>query len=253
MSTANVGRFVWHEHMTKDVKAAIAFYTEVVGWKTEPFGDTYTMWVGTHGPMGGVMVLGEAEKMGVPPHWYGSVEVSDVDATVALATERGGKALVKAMDIPNVGRYAVLADPQGGAFGIYKPLQAMTLPDTPGPGDFCWNELMTSDQAAAFKFYGEVLGWKKLDAMDMGPMGSYLIFGVGERRLGGMMNIPPGMQMPTAWNHYIEVADLDAAAARAEKMGAKTLNKMDVPGGRIVQMTDPQGAFFALHHAAKPA
>ena len=56
MDKGNAGRFVWHELMAKDPKAAMAFYGEVTGWKTEPFGDGgYTMWVGVQGPLGGVM------------------------------------------------------------------------------------------------------------------------------------------------------------------------------------------------------
>lgn len=251
MASPNVGRFVWHEHMTKDPKAAIAFYTDVVGWKTEPFGDEYTMWVGKRGPLGGVMKLpAEAEKMGAPPHWMGSVQVEDVDASIAQAKKLGGKVYVEPMDIPEVGRYAVIADPQGAPISIFKPGREMQLPDTAENGDFCWNELMTSDQPGAFRFYSEMFGWKTIQEMDMGAMGTYLIFGVGDRQLGGMMK-KPQESMPTAWLYYTEVTDLDAAVARATKLGAKSLNTMDVPGGRMTQLIDPQGAAFALHQAKR--
>src|SRR6188472_3800890 len=71
MSNSNRGRFVWHEYLAKDPKAAIAFYTETLGWKTQPFGDGgYTMWVSAQGPLGGVFPLPEAAaQMGAPPHW----------------------------------------------------------------------------------------------------------------------------------------------------------------------------------------
>ena len=94
MASANKGLFVWYEHLTKDVQAAIAFYGEVVGWKTQPFaeGGDYIMWVGSQGPLGGVMKLpDEAAKMGAPPHWMAHVQVEDVDATAALAKKLGGK------------------------------------------------------------------------------------------------------------------------------------------------------------------
>ena len=88
----NTGRFVWYEDLAKDPKAAIDFYTDVVGWKTEPFpegGNDYVMWVGSQGPLGGVMKLpDEAAKMGFPPHWMAHVLVENVDATVAQATRR---------------------------------------------------------------------------------------------------------------------------------------------------------------------
>ena len=256
MANANNGQFVWHDHLTKDPKAAIAFYSEVVGWKTQPFdeGGHYTMWVGSQGPLGGVMTLPEeAAKMGAPPHWMGNVQVEDVDATAALTKKLGGKIYKEPSDIPTVGRFAVIADPQGATISIFQPTAAMTLHDTSKEGEFCWNELVTSDSAAAFKFYSEIFGWKVLKEMDMGPMGTYLLYGIGEKQIGGMMTTPKGTPMPPMWVFYTETRDIEAAVARATRSGAKVMNgPMDVPtGGRIAQLMDPQGAAFALHQAAK--
>ena len=256
MASANKGLFVWYEHLTKDVQAAIAFYSDVVGWKTQPFpgGGGYLMWVGSQGPLGGVMELPEqAAKMGAPPHWMSHVQVEDVDATAALAKKLGGKVHKEPTDIPTVGRFAVIADPQGAAIAIFQPSGEMTLHDASKEGEFCWNELLTSDSAAAFKFYSEIFGWKILQEMDMGAMRTYRIFGVGEKRFGGMMTTPKGAPMPPMWLYYTETRDLDAAIQRATKKGAKVMNgPMDVPGGgRIAQLMDPQGAAFALHQAPK--
>lgn len=253
---SNIGRFVWHEHMTNDPKAAIAFYSEVVGWKTQPFGSgsDYVMWVGSQGPLGGVMKLPEeAKKMGAPPHWMANVQVESVDATVAKVKGLGGKVYKEPSDIPEVGRFAVIADPQGAFISLYQPKGAMALHDHTKEGEFCWSELLTTDRVAAFKFYSEIFGWKSLAEMDMGPMGVYQIYGVGELQLGGIMTKPKEMQMPPSWLYYTETANLDAAISRATKMGAKVMNgPMDVPGGRIAQLMDPQGAAFALHQLVKP-
>jgi predicted enzyme related to lactoylglutathione lyase len=255
MSTANLGKFVWHELMTTDTKGAIAFYSEVVGWKTEPFpGGQYTMWASPQGTMGGVNPLPEeAKKMGAPPHWMANVEVADVDATVAKAKELGGQILVAPNDIPTVGRFAVFADPQGAAIAIFKPASQMKLHDSEKPGEFCWAELLANDSAAAFKFYGEVLGWEKVAEHDMGPMGIYLLFGRGSTRFGGMFTKPKDMKQPPAWLYYVQVDKLDEMVERAKAKGAKLLNgPMDVPGGaRIAQLMDPQGAAFALHEMKK--
>jgi predicted enzyme related to lactoylglutathione lyase len=254
MANTSDGQFVWYEHLTKDPKAAIAFYSEVVGWKTQPFaesGGEYTMWVGSQGPLGGVMKLpDEAAKMGVPPHWMAHVQVADVDATAARAKKLGGKIYKEPADIPTVGRFAVIADPQGASISIFKPKTPMTTHDISKEGEFCWNELLTSDSAAAVKFYSEIFGWKVRQEMDMGAMGTYRIFGVGETNLGGMMTAPKG-GMPPSWLYYTETRNLDAAIGRAKGKGAKLINgPMDVPGGgRIAQLTDPQGAVFALHQA----
>src|SRR5689334_10984470 len=105
-NTATKGYFVWYEYLANDSKAAIDFYTKVIGWNTQPFpeGGDYTMWVGTQGPLGGVMKLpDEATKMGTPPHWMGHVMVDDVDGTAKLAKELGGKVYKEPEDIPTVG------------------------------------------------------------------------------------------------------------------------------------------------------
>jgi predicted enzyme related to lactoylglutathione lyase len=257
MANAEKGLFVWYEHMTRDVPAAIAFYSHVTGWKTQPFGqgaDPYVMWVGSQGPLGGVMrIPDDAARMGSPPQWMAHVEVDDVDAQVALARRLGGRIYKEPTEVPTVGRFAVIADPQGAALSMFQASHPMTVHDPSKDGEFCWNELVTSDDAAAFRFYSELFGWKALQDMDMGPMGTYRIFGIGDRRLGGMMKIPPGAPMPPMWMYYVSTSELDATIARATAKGGKVLNgPMEVPGGgRIAQLQDPQGAAFALHQAPR--
>jgi len=114
----------WHEYLAKDPKAAINFYTDVIGWKTQPFSEAgdYVMWVGSQGPLGGVMKLpDEATQMGTPPNWMGHVQVNDVDATADLVKRLGGKVYKNPSDIPTVGRFAAIADPQGAVISIFKP------------------------------------------------------------------------------------------------------------------------------------
>ncbi|HEX7480456.1 MAG TPA: VOC family protein [Polyangiales bacterium] len=129
----------------------------------------------------------------------------------------------------------------------------MALHDASKDGEFCWRELMTSGSAAAFAFYSQLFGWKILHEMDMGPMGKYRLYGIGDTQLGGMMTTPAGAPLPPTWLYYAGTSDLDAAVERATKRGAKLMNgPMDVPGGgRIAQLMDPQGVVFALHQAPK--
>jgi len=256
MATANSGHFVWYEHLTTNAQAAIAFYTEVVGWKTQPFpeGGDYVMWVGSQGPLGGVYQLpDQAAAMGAPPHWMGHVQVDDVDATVKLAVKLGGKVHKQPTDIPTIGRFAVIADPQGAPISVFKPMSGMERHDLSKEGELCWNELLTSDSASAVQFYSALLGWNVVQEMDMGPMGTYRIFGLGDEAFGGMMTVPSETPAPAAWMYYVNTLDLDATLARATKRGAKVINgPMEVPGGgRIVQLTDPQGVAFALHQGPK--
>ncbi len=252
MANANDGRFVWYEHLTKDPKAAIEFYRDVIGWQTQPFGEAgeYIMWAGNQGPLGGVMDLPkQAAEMGAPPHWMGHVQVENVDTTVALAKQLGGQVHHGPEDIPTVGRFAVIADPQGAFLSIFQPAGDMALHDASKPGEFCWSELVTSDSAAAFDFYARLFGWKALEDMNMGEMGTYRVFGLGAVRVGGMMTAPKGTTLPPSWGYYTQVPNIETAVERATKRGAKVMNgPMEVPGGaRIAQLLDPQGAAFALH------
>jgi predicted enzyme related to lactoylglutathione lyase len=252
---ANSGDLVWYELLTSDPKAAIAFYTEVVGWKPEAWGTAeYTMWTAAQGPLGGVTLLPEmAKKMGAPPYWQANISVDDLDATLDKVKQLGGKIYVTE-DVPEVGRLAVIADPQGAVIALVEPKTPMAAHDRTKPGEFSWHELYTTDHEAAFAFYQQIAGWERLGEFDMGPMGKYLLWGRGGQQLGGMMTKPQGMkapdgrEVPTAWMFYVTTADLDAALARATAGGARVLNgPMPVPGGqRIVQLLDPQGAVFAL-------
>jgi predicted enzyme related to lactoylglutathione lyase len=262
MSNANDSRIVWYELLTTDPKAAISFYSEVVGWKTQPFEDDYVMWVGSQGPLGGVMLLPEpAKKMGAPPHWTSHVQVADVEASIAKVRSLDGRVYLEPTDIPKVGRFAVVADPQGASINVFKPLppekpeQEMKPHDSTKPGEFCWAELITTDHEAAFRFYSALFGWQRISDFDMGAMGKYLIYGVGGKQFGGMFSKSKQMSPapPNAFLYYIQVADLDAATERAKAKSARVLNgPMEVPGGaRIVQLLDPQGAAFALHEEPK--
>lgn len=248
------GQFVWYELMVPDTEAAIKFYGDVVGWSTQVFDGPgaeemgYRMWVGSDGPLGGVLRLPpNLVEMGVPPNWTCNVTVRDLDATLEKVKSLGGQVMNGPEAMPGVGRFAVILDPQGAAIVCFTPENTMSAPDNK-PGHFGWSELVADDHNAAFNFYAQIFGWEKLQTMDMGEMGEYLLFGYDGKQVGGMMTKPKGGEMPSFWLYYIQVKDFDAALERAQAAGAKICNgPMPVPGGaRIVQLLDPQGAMTAL-------
>jgi predicted enzyme related to lactoylglutathione lyase len=250
------GRFVWHELMTSDPDAAGKFYTDVVGWSTQPWegGDgPYTMWMNGEMPVGGVMQLPEEAKAGgAPPHWLPYIGTPDVDATASRGKELGGKVMVQPMDIPEIGRFAVIADPQGAVFAAFASDNEPGGSEDPKVGEFSWHELITTDYEAAWDFYSELFGWEATEAMDMGEMGVYQMYGQGGTTYGGMFNKTAEMPQPPSWLCYARVRDVNQAAERIKAKGGSILNgPMEVPGGNmIVQGMDPQGAAFALHHTA---
>jgi hypothetical protein len=251
-ATTSRGRFLWFDLVTTDPASAISFYTKLVGWETETWpGDApYTMWTANKAPRGGVVVLPpNSVKAGASPHWFAHITTPDVDDAVATATRLGGRVIVPAKDIPSVGRYAILADPQGAVFSAYTPESPPPEREGPVPvGDFMWQELNTSDAVAAFDFYHAIFGWEHTSQMDMGEHGIYYMYGRNGEVLGGMYTLPPSEKRPSAWLHYIRVPDVDRSALQIPKLGGKvTLPAMDVPSGsRVLQGTDPQGGPFAL-------
>lgn len=250
----NPGRFAWHQLNTTDPESAAAFYSTVAGWTTQPYptDPSYQMWVAPSGPLGGTMSLpDEARRMGATAHWLPYLEVLDVDATVRQAGALGARVHVAPQDVPGSGRFAVLADPQGAIFAIYKA-DEQGKDSAPKRGEFSWHELATSDWPAAWEFYHALFEWEETDAMDMGPEGIYQMFGRAGRTLGGLYTKPAGVPAPPHWLSYVLVASADHAAALITLLGGTvTRGPMEIPGGpRIAMARDPQGAMFAVHSLA---
>ena len=245
--------FVWYDLMTTDPKAAEAFYSSVVGWRAQDAGmpdRSYTILHVKETPIGGLMPLPtEASAAGARPIWSGYVVVDDVDAVAKRVAQASGTVHRGPEDIPGVGRFAVVADPHGASFVLFKgATDAQPQPPAPGtPGHIGWHELHAGNGEKAFAFYSELFGWTKTEAMDMGPMGVYQIFATDSVPVGGMMTKTEAF--PAAmWLYYFNVDDIEAAATRVKDHRGKVLNgPMEVPGGIwIIQCSDPQGAMFAL-------
>jgi predicted enzyme related to lactoylglutathione lyase len=247
------GRFVWYELMASDTEAAKSFYTKVVGWATQDGpvpGMDYTVFTDGQTPVGGLMPQPEdARKTGAPPSWIGYVGVADIDATAERIKQLGGIVHLPPRDIPNVGRFSVVADSQKAIFALFNSPDTSDQPlPPPGmPGRIGWHELSAADWEKAFAFYSELFGWQKADAIDMGAMGTYQLFSVGGEAVGGMFNKPPLIPTPH-WLYYFNVSGIDTAVDRVKAAGGQILNgPMQVPGGSwIAQGKDPQGAMFAL-------
>ncbi|HET9982163.1 MAG TPA: VOC family protein [Longimicrobiales bacterium] len=248
------GRFVWFDLMTTDPDAAVAFYTRVVGWGTTTFESEkgpYTMWTANETPIGGVMRLPpEATAAGAGPYWLGYISTPDANATTARARELGARVWVGPADIPNVGRFSIMTDPQGAHFAAFQPTGvAPAAAAEPKPGEVSWDELATTDHEAAFRFYSELFGWQETEAMDMGPMGIYQMFGLDGQTMGAMYDKPAEMPGPPVWTFYVGVPDIEAAARATTEAGGQIINgPMEVPGGDMIIMgVDPQGVPFAAH------
>lgn len=255
------GDFIWYELMTTDADGAKDFYDAVAGWDIGEGAaeyQGYRMINAGGGFAGGLLPLtDEMQQGGARPTWLGYLYVPDVDQAVAKIETAGGTSVMPATDIPNVGRIAMVADPQGAPFYIMKPTPPAN--DPKGESDVfsrnavqrCgWNELATTDGVAALDFYTSQFGLEKGDAMPMGEAGDYRFINRGGEMIGAIFPIAAGSfkdERPH-WRYYFRVPSISAAKAAAEQAGGSIkMGPMEVPGGdQIVVGTDPQGAEFAL-------
>jgi predicted enzyme related to lactoylglutathione lyase len=245
-TTTHVGHVVWHELLTTEVEKAKSFYTDLLGWEIEvwkPEELAYPMISVDGQTHGGFHTAPE----GAPPHWLGHVYVADVDTSLAAATRLGATVLAGPLDMPEVGRFGVIADPQGAVISLYTPEG-----DGPsGQGVFAWDELLATDVEAAKSFYAEVVGWTTSE-MHM-ETGAYTLFNAPDgSQVAGLMHKPDDVPSPPAWVVYLSTTDTDAAAERAHALGGTVAQEpFDVPDvGRIAIVVDSTGAAFGLFQAA---
>lgn len=250
-----IDSFVWYELVTSNAQQALDFYGPVVGWTAEAFpgepgANPYRILQAGGKGMGGVFEMApEQVKAGMKPGWVGYLHADDVDARAERLKKAGGTVHRVPQDIPGVGRFAPVSDPQGAGFILFKPTPPPgKVPEFPtGMGTVAWHELWTTNPTAAFAFYSELFGWQKSSAMDMGPMGTYQLFSMGKGDAGGMM-ASPDPKLPPHWLYYFMVDSVAAALERVKARGGTVLHgPVEVPGGGwILQGRDPEGVVFAL-------
>jgi predicted enzyme related to lactoylglutathione lyase len=249
--------FIWYELVTNDMDKAVDFYKKVVGWAIKDSGmpGVRYMLFGKDGKdVGGIMTWAGAGAPRMPPEWMGHIRTAQLDAELQAVAADGGVIVKPAQDIPGVGRFAVVMDPQKVKYLLFEPGRREAPPrlDQMAVGSVGWHELLTDDAAKAFDYYSRHYGWRKDYAHDMGAMGIYQTFRTDKPLYsGGMMNLKaPGMPegIPPHWKFYFVVDDIEAAQKRVIDAGGKILlPPTETPGGsRILQAADDQDCKFAL-------
>lgn len=260
MSTPDHGRFCWHDLMSTDADGSLAFYGELLGWTMKQTDmdpkHSYNMLFAGETAVGGIVPLDPDEDL--PTHWMPYVAVDSIEDSCAKASELGGGVCVPATDI-GPGVFAVINDPQGGFFSLWKSKEALDpVPEKAIHGLFCWHECMSTDAAASADYYTGLFGWR-VESLEMEVGGStmtYRLFHQGDSHHGGTMDLPPPALehgAKTHWLNYVNVDDVDASAEKAASLGAAVLCPCtDIPDtGRFCVIQDPQGGMLALFTHAK--
>lgn len=238
----------WVDLGSPDVDASISFYGSLFGWTASepgpPEAGGYRFFL-----QDGKMVGGIAPLMmeGQPPAWLNYVTVADADETAGKARDAGGTIFVEPMDVMDVGRFSVLADPTGAALGLWQPRRHTGAELVNEPVSLTWNELETRDPEAAKPFYDALFGWEA-ETTEMGG-GEYTTWRLDGQPVGGMADITGRVPdaVPAHWLAYFAVADTDATVARAQELGGNVnVPPMDIPAGRFAVLGDPHGAVFGV-------
>ena len=246
--------FAWYELLTTDMAAARSFYGSVLGWNARDAATSkfaYSIFNAGDAPVCGLMELSlEGRKMGATPRWVGYVAVGDLDLTVDRLRQLGGAVYVPPTKT-NIGRIAIVADPQKATFALAQGLKHDLPPSGAAElGRVGWHELLAGEWRAAFAFYHELFGWQRTQS-EVGSLESYQLLSAGDRTIGGMFTKLPIAPIPF-WLYYFNVPDIAVATDRVMTSGGRTVqgpNQLpDV--GWIAWCVDPQGAMFALQAAS---
>lgn len=239
------GRFAWHDLMTEEPEKAQTFYTSLFAWdaRTVDLGEegTYTMLIRGERSFGGILPL--APGQGIPAHWLGYVTVDSMSRAVERAQATGGTIAVPDREIPDTGRFSVVVDPEGAAIALFE----RDAPSEGAPATFVWNQLLTGHPVSVGPFYRDVFHWS-MRQKQAGELGTHWVFYRGDEEIAGVLQMPVGAAAPSFWLPYVGIDDVDAAAARAEELGAGIhVPPTDIPDmGRYAVLADPTGAAFAL-------
>lgn len=242
----------WSDLGTPDLDASIGFYSGLFGWQIDKGPEEaggYSMALLKGKPVAG---MGPLMAEGQPPSWSTYVSVADIEDTAQKVRDNGGQVLMEPMKVEigtdHFGSMGVFADPTGAVCSAWEPHQHIGAQLVMEPGTLVWHELVTRDIDTAKKFYGTVFGWGA-DTSEAGPT-TYTEWKLGERSIGGMlqMNEEWPHDIPAHWMTYFAVGDADAAAAKAEELGATLrVPPTDIPKvGRFAVVVDPAGAQFSV-------
>ena len=249
------GKFVWFEHLSSQPAQARAFYEALFDWRCAPMplpdGSIYQMILRDgrpDAPIGGFRAAPE----GAPAQWLAYLSVDEVDAVNAAVLGAGGSSVLSPTDYGMFGRGAIVTDPQGAAFALWRGTfgDPADEPHTP-PGGFHWNELITTDPHAAIAFYEQVFGYSS-EAVPLtgakAAAGAYYLLKDEAGRARAGVTLVPDPATPPMWLQYLAVADCDAAAGRAASLGGTIVQPpTDLPGvGRFAVIGDGTGAGVAV-------
>ena len=248
-ATATVAnRPAWVELSTSDPQAARDFYSGLFGWQVEVNPDPqyggYALAKLDGKDVGGI---GPTQSPDQPTAWSIYIGTEDIDALAGQVRAAGGTVAAPPFDVGDQGRMAVFQDPSGAFISAWQGTRMGGF-QTDVSNSYGWAELNARGVDKILPFYVQVFGWTTKTS-DMGDAAPYTEFQLDGQSVAGAWEMNPTVpaEVPSYWQVYFTVDDVDGAVAKAIQAGAREMvPAQDFPGGRFAILSDPQGASFGL-------
>jgi predicted enzyme related to lactoylglutathione lyase len=238
----NVGKFVWIDLLTEDTGTASVFYEALFGWHTAPSkGDeTYYVFSLDDNPVAGMSAADNNDSEVPESWWLISLSVDDVDQSVAVVKEHGGKLLEGPVDDAGRGRMALVSDPGGAPLILLRAAGGDPADEKAAIGTWFWTDLFTRDAKAAEAFYHTLVGFQKKQ-LEAGEDHRYLMFKQNSKARAGIVELQWD-DLKDNWMPYVMVDDIKSTINTARELGGNLI----LEKGDVAVLVDPTGAVFGI-------
>lgn len=244
------GEFLWTDLFSSNPEKSVEFYAGLFGWTGRTFGtgaDVYTVMFDGDQAVGGVVRGPQAPEGERGARWVSYVSVASVEQAVARATGKGGRVVLPTVDIPNRGIHSIVQDPEGALFGFLKTTTGDPEDYLPEVNRWVWISVFSKDTSAMVEFYKEVIGYDVVANLRTDIDGDFVLTSNGHAR-AGVYPLQGDSEYKPEWVAFVRVADVEATAAAAEKLGATVFEEVDdsARGNQLRFLVDPSGAIFGI-------
>jgi predicted enzyme related to lactoylglutathione lyase len=247
----HIGKIIFVELLTPDLMASKQFYGSLFGWTF------HDMHVGAleyaEASLNGQVVAGLIHKSIASnehkqPAWLSFIAVRNVDAAKKTAVDHGAKVLFEPHNVPDRGREAVFADPQGAVFAVLASSSGDPADVLATPGEWIWSSLITLDPDTDAAFYQTLFDYEVFE-LPAGPNSQHLMLASDNYARASANSLPADKAItPPHWLNYVRVDDTAKMAAKVVALGGKVLvePRIDRHGGKVAVVADISGAPFGL-------
>lgn len=243
------GKFVWYDIFTADISGTAKFYSELFGWSFKNAQGSHPQlqtifWDGR--PIGNAIGIDKGVKGDSDAQWLSYMSTPDVDIAVQMLETNHGSLHTAAKDLPNIGRVAVVRDPQGALFAFIHSSAGDPADGELQYSSWLGSELWTNDIEDAQSFYSKVVGYKEL-LVPLSCGDTYHFMMRDGKPRAGIAKIPWDDVTPN-WIPYVVVKDAAAITRKAVALGATLIMEPDsaFPDNEVAILADPTGAVFGI-------